>query len=290
MIGKYDSLSRNIRNNKKQANMKTIIDNDDIPEEFKYTLSNNKFLQKDINFGKKRMLIFFNEHDRITIINSTIWLCDGTFKMSPQSFCQIFIVHCSLFDKFLPLIYILLPDKMESTYVTMIEILLNIFGQISLNNLVIDFEKAIRNAFLKTIPSISITHCMFHFGQIIWRKIQNLNLVNLYKNNLNIRFFTKSMMALSFLPCHRIKDAFYKLKNQIMNNKDFNSLYDLIYYFEHNYININNVFWSCHESVIQKIPLTTNICEGWNRALNSSFTSSHPSLITFIIQIRNHSF
>jgi hypothetical protein len=33
---------------------------------------------------------------------------------------------------------------------------------------------------------------------------------------------------------------------------------------------------SCHERIIKSIPLTTNICEGWHRGLNSLFNCSHP--------------
>lgn len=58
----------------------------------------------------------FNELFVENIQKSKIWLCDGTFKSCPVNFYQVFIIHCSIYDSFLPMVYFFLPDKQEKTY------------------------------------------------------------------------------------------------------------------------------------------------------------------------------
>ncbi len=47
-----------------------------------------------------------------------------------------------------------------------------------------DFEVAPpKKSFMKIYPETTFYGCLFHFAQNIWRKIQELGLVNEYKNN-----------------------------------------------------------------------------------------------------------
>ncbi|KAG0440132.1 hypothetical protein DMUE_1965, partial [Dictyocoela muelleri] len=64
---------------------------------------------------------------------------------------------------------------------------------------------------------------------------------------------------------------------------------EILKFFEINYINNrpNEISdWDCSERVLKGIPLTTNICEGFNRSLNALFKSCHPNLIKLIITLR----
>lgn len=107
--------------------MHTIFNNENIPEEIMFAMSNYNFIQSDIKLiANKQILIFFSELDRNTITNAKIWLCDGTLKITPRDFHQVLIIHCSLFDKFIPFIYVLLPDKAGETYVEMLNLLFEI--------------------------------------------------------------------------------------------------------------------------------------------------------------------
>jgi hypothetical protein len=36
--------------------------------------------------------------------------------------------------------------------------------------------------------------------------------------------------------------------------------------------------WSVHDRIILRLPITTNICEGWNGGFNKSFDVSHPKI------------
>lgn len=150
---------RTIRNIKKKANMESLKENNDIPEELKYTLSQKLFFQFDSGVS--------------LIQSSCVWICDGTFKSSHPEFKQIFIIHCSIFDNYIPTIYVLLPGKSYDCYINMIiEVKKILEDKIAIKNLICDFEVAIKNAFIDQFPDLIVSHCMFHFGQIVWRQIQ----------------------------------------------------------------------------------------------------------------------
>jgi hypothetical protein len=48
--------------------------------------------------------------------------------------------------------------------------------------------------------------------------------------------------------------------------------------------------WSLYERSREGIIITTNIVEGWNRGLNSSFENNHSSLNVFVNEIRSRDF
>ncbi|KAG0434432.1 hypothetical protein DMUE_5187 [Dictyocoela muelleri] len=70
------------------------------------------------------------------------------------------------------------------------------------------------------------------------------------------------------------------------NDNDLNKLID---YFEQSFIynNRNEIAeWGCYSRILNNIPLTTNVCEGFNRALNRLISGYHPSLIKIIKLLR----
>lgn len=75
----------------------------------------------------------------------TIYM-DGTFRVAPTLFYQLYTIHGRYKKQVIPLMYILLPDKKQSTYILM----LNNIKKVSENNQLtfnpekvqIDFEMA----------------------------------------------------------------------------------------------------------------------------------------------------
>lgn len=76
------------------------------------------FLLADFNpvSGGSRILVFCSKEARSIIPNSNIFLSDGTFKICPKPFTQIYTIHADIGStadtiKITPLIYALLSDK-----------------------------------------------------------------------------------------------------------------------------------------------------------------------------------
>ena len=83
----------------------------DIPDNFQ------EFLRYDS--GKEhheRILVFGDPYMTSVPESSKFWLGDGTFKLSPKNFYQIYTLHVYLLSIATACLYALLPNKTEKTY------------------------------------------------------------------------------------------------------------------------------------------------------------------------------
>ena len=130
-------------------------------------------------------------------------LADGTFYITPKYFYQLYTVHAYLHGKYVPLVFGLLPNKTEHTYLLF---LTKIMEQCRLKNLIfnpkiilLDFEIAAINAFRSEFQHADIMLCRFHYGQALYRKICALGLKNEYSNTeSDIGQWLKLFFALPF--------------------------------------------------------------------------------------------
>jgi hypothetical protein len=101
-----------------------------------------------------------------------------------------------------------LSGKNEKIYDEMFELIVEFGAEngISLNPKIsmTDFEKASINCIRRTFPDVKAYGCNFHFGQILYRWLQKLNLVKKYGNDEQFSIEIKSMMALSDLTSEEI--------------------------------------------------------------------------------------
>ncbi len=157
-----------------------------------------------------------------------------------------------------------------------------------------DFEKAFQNSLQDVFgANVNIVGCLFHLGQCIWRKIQQMNLVEAYRTDEIVRLKCKMLMALAFVPSGGIVDAFETIQNDIPDNVA--GLYD---YFEDTWIGRparrgqrrNPLFavelWSVHDRVVEGLPRTNNAVEGWHRAFQGTVGFVHPTVYKLIDAIR----
>lgn len=93
-------------------------------------------------------------------------------------------MHGNIFGRFYPLFYSLLSDKSEASYdINFSNIILNL---VSVKHVICDFEKALINSIREKFKGVKIYGCLFHFGQMIWRNIQEKGLTNAYKYNNDV--------------------------------------------------------------------------------------------------------
>ena len=94
------------------------------------------------------------------------WYVDGTFDTAPRLFKQLFTLNIIMKGKNLPMLYCLLQNKQQKTYVEMFHF---IFERIDCcpASVMVDFEIAIHNALRKVAKKkfnlvLSIQGCYFH--------------------------------------------------------------------------------------------------------------------------------
>lgn len=211
---------------------------------------------------------------------SNFFLTDGTFKIAPMNFHQLFVIHVMYFDKRLPMVYALTKTKTLETYRQIFSILKE-KEKINIPHLICDFEIGIVNAFMSIYPKSKVYGCIFHFGQIIWRQVQKFGQVIDYREDREYRNFIQKILLLSYVPTDFINHLF-----NIINGKYKDEKYQKIkiFFYESFILNTKNnknkelKFWNVYERIIYNIPTSTCSLEAWHRHLNAKIGKYKPNI------------
>ncbi|XP_016663060.1 uncharacterized protein LOC107884772 [Acyrthosiphon pisum] len=212
---------------------------------------------------------------------------DGTFKSCPKNFTQLFTIHGLKNSVYLPLVFFLLPNKLNSTYKCafqhVIRHSISVVGiSCSPTDIFIDFESAIHSAVADVFPNAQIRGCRFHLGQSWWRKIQSLGLTKLYNDNTDDSHYLKYFFGLPFLEPENVIDCFTDDFLAIQPAENDRIVIFTDYIFE-NYISPDAMFppniWAQFTASCNR---TTNSCESFHSKLNMSFYTSHPNIYNFV--------
>jgi len=133
-----------------------------------FTTKNEPFVL--VNDEIKNIIIFSCKTNLtfLCYVVKTIYM-DGTFQFCAKFFEQMFCIHGFKNGHYIPLIFILLPDKKYETYVYTFKSIQNKCKELGLvfipKVVTIDFEKAIHLAVNEVWPSSQINGCRFHLTQ-----------------------------------------------------------------------------------------------------------------------------
>jgi hypothetical protein len=100
------------------------------------------------------------------------FLVDGTFKVVPDIFYQLCIIHAVYRDHVVPVIYALLRKKNAATYERLIDEVINVAPDWLPNSVMMGFEQGSISALKGRFPSVALCGCYFHLRQSIHRKLQ----------------------------------------------------------------------------------------------------------------------
>jgi len=88
-----------------------------LPMEYQVTANNDQFLLFDSGVDdENRMLIFASNQAIQLLAISEDWFGDGTFKVCPDIFFQLYTIHARINQRVIPCVYALLPNKTRQTY------------------------------------------------------------------------------------------------------------------------------------------------------------------------------
>jgi hypothetical protein len=292
---KLKSLGNIVSKKRSEVIKNFICENSDIPSFLTKNKRNENFIEYDSGVScNGRFIIFMSEFNKMHLRKSSIWLIDGTFYCVPTGFSQLLSIHAILYGKSFPLAYILCTDKTELMYDNIFEKIISTVEH-KPDYIVIDFEMGLLNSLTRKFPLTRLKGCVFHFGQSIWRKLQELGLGFEYKNNKNFKSIVKMYLHLTFVPEEKIMFEFEKISQYIevdVNLKEkFN---EFLKYFKRMYISYDrkigtnsspfysHSFWSVHDNIKLCIPRSTCCVEAWHRSINSQCSVAHPNLAKFV--------
>lgn len=112
----------------------------------------------------------------------TVYL-DGTFKISPPGFSQVYLISAERNGYVFPILYILTEDKMQETYERLLNEICELWPLFSPLYISVDFELAMINAIKNVFPLAEINGCYFHLMQNMRKTLRKKNLMNQYSND-----------------------------------------------------------------------------------------------------------
>ena len=167
-------------------------------------------------------------------------------------------------------------------------------------------ERAALNAFASHHTGALLKGCYFLLCQAFNRKINEVGLKRLYETNHDLNLSLRLIPALSFVPVEMVNAAFDLVIEEIKNVSDKFDLDDNITqkldevasYFQRTYIKGETIgrnsreplfpvnLWNHSEEAAAGLIRTTNAVEGWHLGVATLFKGNHPSVHTFLEQIK----
>jgi len=246
-----------------------------VPEEYRRTSAGQDFLLHDSgpDDGDQRMLVFATADSLDLLEQSNQWYSDGTFKCVPRLFTQLYSIHGRCGDAVVPLVYALLPNKQQQTYVRLLNAIADARPACAPQSITVDFEAGAINAFKEKYPAASVRGCFFHLCQNVFRHVQSYGLQQRYAEDLEFALEIRKLTALAFVPEADVIERFELLEQSDSFPQEADAVLD---YFEDYYIGRRRhgqrrtpmfpiPLWNVHESTLEGLPRTNNTIEGWHR-------------------------
>lgn len=173
-----------------------------------------------------------------------------------------------------PVIYALLPDKQETTYIRLFQTLKTVLN-IQVQHYKADYELAALNAVSHVFPAVKKTGCYLHFIKGIWKKSKQMDISTEDNGKLFIRFLT----YLPLLPVNYIEEAWRALITKFSNVKNIENFQ--IYFEKYWLTTVTPAIFGCSGEKYR----TTNNLEGWHNRLNKKL-SKKPNIFKFLYTLK----
>lgn len=135
---------------------------------------------------------------------------------------------------------------------------------LKVEEILIDFEGSVWRAIPDILPHVTIRGCAFHWGQAVWRKVQELSLQSSYTNDVGTHKFLRQLLSLPYMPLEHIEELFVRFYRKAGGS---HQLISLLNYVKDTWI--NSTIWPPHTwCVFGRSIRTNNDVEGWHNRIN----------------------
>lgn len=171
-----------------------------LPERYQITSAGKQFCRFDSGVGDVlRLFIFASAQGLELLSTSEHWFGDGTFKVCPEIFYQVYTIHAQVNDRILPCLFALLPNKTQNTYERLFTEVANLVPN-QPHDVLFDFERSAMNALALLMPNVDVKGCFYHLSANIWKHIQAAGLQERYNNEPGLAIHLRMVAALAFVP------------------------------------------------------------------------------------------
>ena len=168
--------------------------------------------------GEEKLLLCYMSPFQLELFkNHSEFVCgDGSFKYAPVPFSQYYTFHVILNnEKAFPVAFVLTQERTKQVY----KLIMDKFKQAGINikTLLTDFEKACTKAATEVFEDIVCRGCWFHFINSLFKRLNKLNLKNLYTTSAEFNNYIRKFMSLAFLPEEEIMEGYLLLKKEYID-------------------------------------------------------------------------
>ncbi|KRX50747.1 hypothetical protein T05_16373 [Trichinella murrelli] len=243
-----------------------------LANEFTRTKSGKAFLLTQS--ASKYILIFSTAGSIKLLAAMKTWGMDGTFKVVPYWYEQLFTIHAFAAGKLVPAVCCLCTDKDIGTYGFKSQALISRAAalEVDLNpdTIICDFETALIPAIQGYFPNAQVQGCYFHFCQAVHRKVGELGLKTQYRQHEETRRKIRMLLATAFLPVPHVNTGV-----SLLEAGTTGTLAALFQYFWQEWMTDERLpLWNVYNVNIR----TNNHLEGWHNRLNRKAGKSHNGL------------
>ena len=139
-----------------------IINHDHIPE---------GFLRGDVRIDDSRHLIFMSEYQMHVLKSAKTWYMDGTFRVIRRPFTQLYGIHAFVSSgeckKQIIVAHVFMSRRTAADYEGVFRSIKSTVGDVAVERMVGDFEKAAWMAIQLVFETVSLKGCLFHVSQVI---------------------------------------------------------------------------------------------------------------------------
>ena len=271
-----------------------------VPVHLRSTRKGDNFLLWDSGPENDRILVFGTDANLQILKATREWHLDGTFKVCPDIFEQLYTVHAKApSGKTVPVLFALLPGKSRAVYHRLLEWIGNQLEDVTPEVIHIDFEMAMLQELTASFPGSRIVGCNFHFEQALWRKVQDFGEVRArYREDDDFAFNIRMLAALAFVPVAEVVSSFEMLLNEEFFVTNYDLLEGLIAYFEDTWIGrprgagerraprFSLSLWNVYDVTIEGVGRTNNKVEGFHRGFKVSLGATHPTMYKLVEKLR----
>ena len=224
---------------------------------------------------QRRCLHVFYQHQPCPHRRSPLTLHGWNFSDLSSPVLQGVHTTCFQARTAIPLVYFLLPGKRREAYNTSFILLKeaaqNIGIEVDPQRVLTDLELALQQSVAICFPQAERKGCLFHYTQAIWRKVQNLGLQRLYKEDDEFRCFVNSVIALAFVQPMFVRVA-WRGEAPVFPNRD-----DFFEYFQRTWVdgNFPISMWNVYSL---DGPRTNNNAKGWHSKVRKLAGKAHPNI------------
>ncbi|XP_029645758.1 uncharacterized protein LOC115219713 [Octopus sinensis] len=264
-------------------------------DEYTKTNRGDDFLLFDSGPSEDRMLIFSTRQNLYVLDSCQNVFMDGSFKTVPVIFDQLYTIQGLKNGFCLPLIFGLLPNRKEETYIKFVKTVKTLVLFSNIDSITTDFEPTMIKAVRTEFDSVNLYGSFFHLGHCLYKKVCAFDLKEKYNTDAHFSLSIRMLLALAFVPTEQVYDAFGALVDEAVYPPEALPVVD---YFEDTWLGrpcIRNgrrppIFdlkmWSCFDRVQQNLPETNNAIEVWHRAFLHQVSANRSTIWRFIEELK----